>query len=145
MLGGVPDDVGDDPHRRLRRIDIRVPHHELFENVVLHGAGKLGRVDPLLLGRHDVHRNNRQHSAVHGHRDGHPVERNTVEENFHILDAVDRDTRFAYVPDHSGMVGVVAAVRGEVERDRQARLARGKIAAVEGVRFLRRGVPRVLA
>ncbi len=42
-LGREIDDVGDDPHRRLGRIDVGVPHHELFEDVVLDGAGELRR------------------------------------------------------------------------------------------------------
>jgi hypothetical protein len=32
---GVFDDVGNDAHRRLRRIDVGVAHHELFQDVVL--------------------------------------------------------------------------------------------------------------
>ena len=38
LLRGVGKDVGDDPHRGRRRIDVGVAHHELFQNVVLNGA-----------------------------------------------------------------------------------------------------------
>ncbi len=37
----VGEDVGDDAHRRIGRIDVGVAHHELFEDVVLDGAGEL--------------------------------------------------------------------------------------------------------
>src|SRR5690606_17320997 len=33
--GGVLDDVGDDPHRGGRWVDVGVPDHELLEDVVL--------------------------------------------------------------------------------------------------------------
>jgi hypothetical protein len=42
VLRGVAEDVGNDFHRRLGRIDIGVPHHELFEDVVLDGARQAG-------------------------------------------------------------------------------------------------------
>ncbi len=43
------------------------------------------------------------------------------------------------------MVAVVAAMGGEIEGDRQALLAGGEIAPVEGVGVLRGGEPRILA
>jgi hypothetical protein len=48
---GELDDVGDDPHRGLGRIDIGVADHELLEDVVLDGAGQSLRVDALFLAR----------------------------------------------------------------------------------------------
>ncbi len=42
------------------------------------------------------------------------------------------------------MVAVIAAVGGEIEGDRQAFLAAGEIAAVEGVGILRRGEAGIL-
>ena len=78
--------------------------------------------DALLLGRDDVAREHRQHRAVHRHRHRHLVERDAVEEDLHVLDRVDRDTGLADVADDARVVAVVAAVRREVERDRQARL-----------------------
>ena len=44
----VGEDVGDDAHRWLGRIDVGVAHHELFEDVVLDGAGELLRRNALL-------------------------------------------------------------------------------------------------
>ena len=52
-----------------RRIDVRIAHHELFQNVVLNGAAELLGGHALLFGGHDVERHDRQHRAVHGHGD----------------------------------------------------------------------------
>ena len=86
-----------------------------------------------------------QHGAVHGHRHGHVLQRNAVEQRAHVVDAVDRDARHADVTLHARMVAVVAAVRGEVEGDREALLAGGDVAAVEGVAVFSRREARVLA
>ena len=56
LLGGVAEDVADDPHARLRRVDVGVADHELLEDVVLDGPRELLRLHPLLLGRGDVER-----------------------------------------------------------------------------------------
>ena len=76
FLRGVRKDVGDDPHRGRRRIDVGVAHHELFQNVVLNGARQFLRRNALFLGGRDEQREDRQHRAVHGHRHAHLVERN---------------------------------------------------------------------
>ena len=90
-------------------------------------------LDALLLGRHDVEREDRQHRAVHRHRHAHLVQRDAVEQLAHVVDRVDRDAGHADVADHPRVVAVVAAVGGQVEGDRQALLARGQVAPVEGV------------
>ena len=61
----------DDAHRRCGRVDVGVPHHELFQDVVLNGAGEILRGNALLLSRDDEEREDGQHRAVHRHRDGH--------------------------------------------------------------------------
>ncbi len=48
-------------------------------------------------------------------------------------------------PTTRGMIAVIAAVRGEIERDREAFLPGGEIAAIEGVRVLGRGEAGILA
>ena len=90
-------------------------------------------LDPLLLGGDDVEGHDRQHRAVHRHADAHLVERDAVEQHFHVLDAVDRDARLADVADDARMVAVVAAVGGEIEGDAEPLLPGGEVAAVEGV------------
>ena len=144
LLRGVGKDVGDDPHRGRRRIDIGVAHHELFQNVVLNGAREFFRRHALFLGRGDEQRQDRQHRAVHGHRHAHLVERNAREQRAHVVDGVDRHPGHADIAGDARMVGVVAAVGGEIERDREAFLSGGEIAAIECVGILRRGEPGIL-
>ena len=98
----VLDDVGDDPHRRFGRIDVGVADHELFEDVVLDRARELLRTDALLLAGDDVTRHDRQHRAVHGHRDRHLIQRNAVEQDLHVLDGVDGHAGLADVADTRG-------------------------------------------
>ena len=136
VLRRVFEDVGDDLHREFGRVDIGVADHELLEDVVLDRAAQLLERATLLQPRHDVERQYGQHGAVHRHRDGHLVERNAVEQHFHILDRADRHARFAHVAHDARMVGVVAAVRGQVERYGQSLLSRSEVAAVKRVRLL---------
>ncbi len=66
------------------------------------------------------------------------------EQRAHVEDGVDRDARHADIARHARVVGVVAAVGGEVEGDRKALLPGRQVAAVEGVGVLRGGEPRIL-
>ena len=141
---GVGEDVADDPHRALGRVDVGVPDHELLEDVVLDRARQLVGRDPLLLGRDDVEREHGQHGPVHGHRHAHPVERDAGEQGAHVVDRVDRHPRHADVAGDARVVGIVAAVGGEVEGDGEALLAGREVAAVEGVGILGRGEAGVL-
>ena len=100
------------------RVDVGVADHELFEHVVLDGAGQLGRGDALLLGGHDVKGQHRQHRAVHGHGHAHLVERDAVEQLAHVEDRVDGHPGHAHVARHPRMVAVVAPVGGQVEGHR---------------------------
>ena len=136
VLGGVAEDVADDPHARARRVDVGVADHELLEDVVLDGPRQLLGLDALLLGRGDVERHHRQHRAVHGHADAHLVERDAVEERARVVDRVDRDARHADVTAHPRVVGVVAAVGRQVEGDAQPLLTGREVAPVERVGLL---------
>ena len=145
LLRGVAEDVGDDPHARLRRVDVGVADHELLEDVVLDRPRELFRLHPLLLGGGDVEREHREHRAVHGHADAHLVERDALEERARVVDGVDRHPGHADVTLHTRVVGVVATVGGQVEGDREALLAGRQVAAVEGVGLLRGREAGVLA
>ena len=140
----VAEDVGDDPHRRLRRIDVGVADHELFEDVVLDRPRELLRRHTLFLGGNHIQREDRQHRAVHRHRDRHRRQIDTVEQLPHIQDGIDCHTGHSDVARDAGMVGVVPAVRREVERDRQPLLPGGEVPAIERIGFGCRGEPGVL-
>jgi hypothetical protein len=144
-LGREPEDVRDDPHRGFWRIDVGVADHELLEDVVLDGSGEVLLRDALFLGRDNVERQDRQHRAVHRHRHRHFAERDLVEEVAHVEDRIDRNARHADIAGNARMVAVVAAMRGEVEGDRQALLPGREIAPVEGVGFFRGRESRILA
>ena len=141
----VRDDVGHDPHARLGRVDVSVADHELLEDVVLDGAGELLRADPLLLRRHDVGGEHRQHRPVHGHGDADIAQGNAVEEALHVLHGVDGDARLAHVAAHPGVVAVVAPVGREIEGDGKPFLPGGEVALVEGVGLLGGGEACILA
>ena len=81
--------VGDDPHRELGGINVGVAHHEFLEDIVLDGTGHLFKLGALFQTGVDVEGEHGEHSAVHGHRHRHLVQRNTVEEHLHVLNGAD--------------------------------------------------------
>jgi hypothetical protein len=93
----------------------------------------------------NVHGHDGERGAVHRHGDRHFVQRDAVEQDFHVLDRVDGHTSLADVADNARMVGVIASVGGEVERDGQARLAGLEVTTVEGVGLFGRRETGVLA
>ena len=123
LLRGELEDVCDDPHRRFRRINIGVPHHVFLENVILDGACELFQRGSLFKRCDDVECEDGQHRAVHGHGDGDLIERDTIEEQFHIQNRVDGHARLADITDDTRVVRVVTAVSSQVEGDRQSLLA----------------------
>ena len=120
----IGNDVGDDPHRGFGRVDVGVADHELLENVVLNGPRELGARSPLLLAGDDEGGEHRNDGTVHGHRHRHLGKRDAVEEDLHILDRIDRHAGLADIALDAGMIGIVAAMGGEIESDGQPLLAR---------------------
>ena len=141
----VLDDVADDLHRRLGRVDVGVADHELLEDVVLDGAAQLILCNALLLGGHHVARQHRQHRAIHGHAHADLVEGNLVEQDLHVLDRVDGHTGLADVAGDPWVVAVIAAVGGQVKGHTHPLPAGGQGLAVEGVGFFGGGEAGVLA
>lgn len=114
-LGRVRKDVSDGVHGGLRGENVGVAHHELLQDVVLNGPRQLGFGHALLLPGHDEHGQHGDHGAVHRHGNGHPLQRDAVEEHLHVLHRVYGDPGHAHVAVHAGVVRVVAAVRREVK------------------------------
>ena len=133
VLRRVFEDVADDAHGHLRRIDVGVANHELFQNIVLDRTCHDLFVNALLLARDNEEREDRQNRAVHRHGDGHLVERDTREQDVHIQHGADRNARLAHVADNARVVRVISAMRREVKCNRKALLTCGEVAAVERI------------
>ena len=141
VLRGIFEDIGDDLHGR---VDIGVTHHELLEDIVLDGTCHLLEFGTLLESGVDIEREDRQHGAVHGHGDGHLVQRYTGEEDLHVLEGADGHTCFADVTDDTHVIGVIATVGREVKSDRQTFLTGREVSSIERIRFLCGGESGVL-
>ena len=100
-------------------------------------------VDALLLGRDDVERQQPRRRRVDRHRRVHLVERDAVHQRRHVPAVRDRHADLADLAARELVVGVVARLRRQVERDGQPGLALGQVAPVELIGLGRRGVPRV--
>ncbi len=140
----VSEQVGDQAHRRLRRKDVRPPSRVLLEDVVLHGARDLLRRAPLLLGDQLVKQEQHRRRGVDGHRGRDLVEWNVLEQDFHVLERIDRDTDLADLSVCHGIVRVVADLGGQVEGDRESRLPLLQQELVALVRLRRRAETGVL-
>ena len=133
----VLDDVPNNPHARLGRINIGIADHELFQNIVLNRPTERRLIYTLLFGRHDVARKHWQHGAIHRHRDTNAVQRDAIEQNLHVLDGINRHTRLADITDDPGMVTVVTAMGCQIERHTDALPARRERIAVKAVAIFR--------
>ena len=114
------DRVDDESQRRLGREDPGAPGDVLLEDVVLDRAADLVGGHALLLGHGDVHGEQDRGGAVDRERRRHLAERYAVEDRLHVGERVDRD---ADPPDlllDVGVVRVVADLRRQVERHREA-------------------------
>ena len=133
VLRSIGKNVRYDPHARLGRIDISIADHELFQNVILNCASELIRANALFFGGDDVERHDRQNRAIHRHRDRHLIQRNAGKQRAHVINAIYRHAGHADIARDTDMIAVIAAMRGEIEGHRQAFLARGQVAAIEGI------------
>ncbi len=77
----------------------------------------------LLLGGGDKEAEEDRRRSVDGHRDGHLVERDPVEQGLHVGERGDGDAALPDLSLGAGMVGVVAHQGGKVEGDRESGLA----------------------
>ena len=133
LIGRVFNDIRNDPHRGFRRIDIGVPHHEFFQNVVLNCARQHIARMPLLFPRHDEVGKDRNNRTVHRHRHRDLIEWNTIKEDLHILDAINRYARLADITLNAGVVAVIAPVGRQIEGHRHALLPCSQSLAIERI------------
>ena len=133
VLGAVGEQVGGDPQRRRRRVDVGAAGDVLLEHVVLDRAGEGGRVDPLLLPDELVEEQQAGRRGVDGHGGGDLVEGDALEQPPHVGQRVDRHPDLADLAGGHRVVGVVAHLGGQVEGDAEAGLAVVEQVAEAGV------------
>ena len=71
----------------------------------------------LFLTRNNIHGEHGNDRAVHRHRHAHFIERYSVEQDFHILDRINRHARLADIAFYARMVTIITAVRGQIKSD----------------------------
>ena len=108
-------------------------------------APQAGRLRALALGRRDVHRQQHRRRGVDGHAGAYFVQRDSLEEPLHFLQAEHRNAHAPHFAARQLVVRVVADLGGQVERHREAGLSLPEQVAVARVGFLGGGVPGVLA
>ncbi len=145
-LGGAElDGVGDQAQRRLGRPDPGAARRVLLEDVVLDGAGELLARHALLLGRGDVERQQDGRGAVDGEAGADLVQRDAVEQDLGVGQRVDRDADPADLLAELGVVGVVTALRGQIQRHRQPGAALAQQIPIPLVGLLGGAEARILA
>ncbi len=145
MTGGKLDGVGNQAHRRPRRVDVFFLGDVFLQNVVLQGAGHPRPVDALLLGNGQVHRPNDRRRRVDGHRDADFAERNAAQQNLHVFERRNGRAALADFAFRHGMIAVVAHQRGQIEGYRKSGLSLFQQVVVAEIGFFRRGKTGELA
>ena len=108
-------------------------------------TGQLLLLDALFFGSNDVAGQYREYRTVHGHRDGDLVERNAVEQDLHVFNGINGYASLADVTNNACVVGVIAAVRCQVEGDRNALTTGSQCLAVKRIGGFRGRETGVLA
>ena len=145
VLGAPRERVGDEPHRRARRVDVGPSRGVLLEDVVLDRPAEPRWVRPLLFRHGDVEREQDRRRRVDGHRRGHALQRDPVEQLAHVLDGGDGHADLADLALGHRVVGVVADLGRQVERHREPARAGRQQGVVPLVRRLSRREAGVLA
>ena len=120
VLLAVGEQVGDQPHARLGRVDEVPARDVLLEDVVLDRAGELLARHALLLGDQLVEQQQHGGRRVDRHRGRDLVERDAVEGHPHVLERVDRHAGAADLAQAARVVGVQAELGRQVEGHAQA-------------------------
>ena len=138
-------DVRRDPEGMTRRIDVRAACDVLLQHVVLNRARERAERHAAAPGDRHVEREQNHGRRVDRHRARHAIERNLVEQGFHVLDRVDRDADTTDFAGRHGVIRVESHLRRQVERDAQSGDARSKQVAEPCVRLRGGAESRVLA
>ena len=137
LVDRVGDHVADQPHRRRGREGVGPAREVLLDDVVLGRARQHRRRDPVLLRHDDVERQQPRRRRVDRHRRVHAIERDAVHQRVHVALVRDRHADLADLAPRELVIGVVARLRRQVERDGEPRLALRQVAPVELIGPLR--------
>ncbi len=130
------DHVHDEPHGRLGRVDPLLLGDVLLEDVRLCSAPEAVARHALLLADAHVVGEEDRRGRVDRHRRGDLAERDRVEERLDVGERVDGDTFAPDLAERARMVRVVAHQRRHVEGRREARLPMVAQVAEPGIRLL---------
>jgi len=116
ILRGVLKDICDEFHRRLWRIDVRITHHELLEDIVLYGAAEFFLFYALFFCCDDIKCHDRNHCSVHSHGYRHLFKGDLIKEDLHILNTINGNTSLTDISFNSRMIRVISSMSCQVER-----------------------------
>ena len=145
LVAAVGEDVSDEPDRLGRRIDVGTSGDVLLEHVVLDRAAQLVSRDALLLCHQLVEHEEDRSGCIDRHRGRYLIERDLVEQDAHIVDRVDGDAHLADLAVGERMIGVIAHLGRQIERNRQTRRAGSQQLPVALIALDGGAEPRVLA
>src|SRR5262249_52168487 len=137
------DHVPGQPHGGAGRKYVGAARQVFLDYVVLGRALQVAALDALLVGNGDVERQQPRRSGVDGHGGVHGVERDAVEQRPHVAEVTDRNTDLADFSAGKQMVSVIPSLGRQIEGDREAGLAFGKVFPIERVRSRRGRMPRI--
>ncbi len=141
----VGEGVGDEPHRRARRVHVGPPGHVLLQDVVLDGAAQGVGGHALLLGHELVEQQEDGRGGVDGHRGRDLVQGQVGEQQAHVGEGVNGHPHLAHLALGARVVRVEPHLGGEVEGTRQSRLPCAQEELEPFVGVLGRAEPGVLA
>ena len=144
VFRAILEHISNDAHRMFRRVNIGAACGILFQNIILHRAGELAYLHPLLFGDRDIERQQDAGRRVNRHRGADAVERQAVEQRLHIFQAGNRDANLAHFAFGHRMVRIVAHLRWQIKGDREPRRALREQEMVAFIRFFRRSEACIL-
>ena len=98
-------DVGDEPHRRARRVDVLLLRDEFLEDVVLNRPRNRLPVDRPPLGEDEIHREDHRRRRVDRHRRRDVAERDAVEQRFHVGERCHVHAALPHFAERQRMIG----------------------------------------
>ena len=111
----VCKNITDNAHTWSRRVDVRITHHKLLQDVILDRTAQLCGRNPLLFGRHNVEGHYRNNRPIHRHRNRHLIQRYLIEQHLHVFHRIDGNTGLSHIAPNSLMVTIVPPVRSQVK------------------------------